>query len=455
MKRLIVLSLLIMIVGSLGACVAPTPPPAAAPTEAPAPVTIKMVYWPGPESDAMQKVVDWYNTNKSPESGVKVEMILFSREGFWEKQETIMAAGSPEVDMIFTASYIVGKHAPFLDPLDPYFADPSLSAGGSPETFIPSALDSLKVDGKMYGIPMDVSNHFLYYRTDLIDKLLTDPEWGGKYTEIAKAELGKELTPKKPEEWNWDDFMATALSFTKKYNPDAPTDFGTALQAKNLIYNVMIWNDVLYSLGGTWFKEGDQPAFDTPEAREAMDVFVTLMQKEASPAGSTTYEYAEANEAFKTGKVALILQWSAAYHELTDPEKSAVADQVGLAPIPGPRHATHVHALGVGLNAASEHKEEAFKWISFLATPEAMRMYAEAGGIPPVSEVLTEMGDQRPEFPIIAEHVDKYGFVETTRAETVPILEILAKRFSAAWALETSPEEALDMAQQEVIELLK
>src|SRR5206468_1350429 len=75
------------------------------------PTTIRMVYWPGPESDAMRKVVDWYDANRTPADGTTVEMVLFSREGFFDKEAAVLAARSSEVDMVFTASYILGRHA--------------------------------------------------------------------------------------------------------------------------------------------------------------------------------------------------------------------------------------------------------------------------------------------------------------------------------------------------------
>lgn len=71
----------------------------------------------------MQKVVDAYNSGPGKSDGVKVEMVLFSREGFWEKEESIPSAKSPEVDLIYTASYVVGRHAPNLDPLNPMVGD--------------------------------------------------------------------------------------------------------------------------------------------------------------------------------------------------------------------------------------------------------------------------------------------------------------------------------------------
>src|SRR5438445_5600403 len=81
------------------------------------PATVRMVYWPGPESDAMRKVVDWYNANRTPADGTKVEMVLFSREGLFDKEAAVLAARSSEVDMVSTASYILGRHAPHMDSL--------------------------------------------------------------------------------------------------------------------------------------------------------------------------------------------------------------------------------------------------------------------------------------------------------------------------------------------------
>ena len=46
--------------------------------------------------------------------------------------------------------------------------------------------------------------------------------------------------------------MATALFFTKSLNPDSPTRYGTVLQLKNLIFNIMIWEAALVSNGGNW-----------------------------------------------------------------------------------------------------------------------------------------------------------------------------------------------------------
>jgi multiple sugar transport system substrate-binding protein len=404
---------------------------------------INMLYWPGPESDAMSKVVAAYNNGQGKKDGVEVKMAPAPREGFWEKESAMMSANGSDVDIYMTATYKIGEHKGHLVPLEDKLGD-------GLKTFIGTTVDSLKNDGHVYGLPMDVSNHFMYYRKDLIKKLLSDAAWQAKYKQISKQVTGKELSPKDPKDWNWDDFIAASAFFTKKYNSDSPTEYGTALQAKNLIYNVMIWNDVLYSYGGTWYKDG-KANFDTEEGKKALAVYADIYRRNLTPASSSTFEYPETNQAFQTEKAAFILQWSAAYHELSDKTKSAnVADKVGIAPIPGEKHQTHVHVLAVGLNNSSKHQDASLKWLKYLATKDAQQVYAQNGGIPSVTDILNGMKDQRPEFPYIAEHVDKYGFVEDTSDKVFPVLEVLAKHLSAAWADQTDVDTALKKANDEV-----
>lgn len=413
---------------------------------------VTLLFWPGPESEAMQKAIDAYNGGQGQTDKVSVKQILFSREGYFDKELTDLAAGSKEFDMALVTTYTLGRYAPYLSPLDSYLNKQNLSA------FIPSAVASLNFQGKQYGVPTDVSNHFTYYRKDLVDRLLKDTAWQARYRQISQKVLGKALSPKPADQWTWDDFMATALFFTKSLNPDSPTVYGTALQMKNLLFNVMIWQSTLVSFGGNLFDKDGKPSIDSDAARKGLAVYTTLFKNRATPPGSTNYEYAEANEAFRGGQVATMLQWSAAFNELSDKEKSPqVYDKVALAPMPaGPQgHKTHVHSLGIGVNNASEKKDAAGKFMAWLGSEAAMRVYAEAGGLPPVTSVLKGLAAKRPEFPLVADHISKYGFVVNggTAAYAVPVYTALAQEFSAVWAGTKSVDDALKAATQAMTRL--
>ncbi len=413
--------------------------------------TVTLLFWPGPESEAMQRVVDAYNAGPGTEDGVTVEQLLFSRQGYFDKELADLAAGSTEFDLALVTTYTLGRYAPYLEPLDDYVtSDPS-------QTFIPTALTSLQADGQQFGVPTDVSLHFTYYRQDLVDQLLSDEAWRAAYGDLSEEYLGERLEPVDPQEWTWDDYLATSLFFTQALNPDSPTRYGTALQLKNLIFNIMLWQSTVVSNGGNLFDDGGNVTIDSEAARRGLEIYQTIIDNGATPSGSLNAEYPETNEAFRSGQVATILQWNAAYNELNNPELSPlVAGKIGIAPLPAGTEGqrTHTHSLGIGMNAASTKKEAAGAFVDYLFTQEAMEVYAEAGGTPPVAAVLEGQTETRPEFAQVAEYLDRYAYVVNggTAAYAVPVYEILAEAFSGVWAGQQSVDEALSEAAERMTE---
>ncbi len=404
--------------------------------------TIKMVSWPGPEGDAMGKVVEAYNAGQGKEDGVTVEMVLLSRQDTFSKETALMASKSSDMDIYWTASYNVGQYSPSLEPLD----------GVDTSNYFPVAVDGLTYEDKLYALPLDVSNHFLLYRKDLIDALLNDPAAQAEYEEISADVLGEARAPKDPNEWDLEDFKAMSAYFSKSSNPSSPTEFGTILQAKNLLYNTMIWNDVLWGYGGNW-ADGTTATLDTPEAKKADAPSTDIYTNKWTSPDSAQAEFPETQAALQSGNVAFALQWSAAFAALNDPEQSPdVAGKIAIARVPGGQ--THVHALSVSLNKYSKNKEAANTWLSYLATPEAMTAYAEAGGIPAMPAVLEANTDINPAFAEVSESIAKYGFAEPVFPQTFQAYSKLAEDLSGAWVGLTPADEALEIANSDLQALL-
>jgi multiple sugar transport system substrate-binding protein len=401
--------------------------------------TVKMVLWPGPEGDAMQKVVDAYNASQGKKDGVTVKMILLSRDNTFAKEAALMKAKSSEYDIYFTASYLVGQHAPYLSDLK----------GVKDSLYLKASVNSLKVAGKQKALPLDTSLHFMYYRKDLIASLSAN---AAKYTQIAKEVLGKDLKPNSdPSTWSWDDALATAAFFTQKYNPASPTKYGYALPAKNLLYNTMIWNDVLWGLGGNWLKNG-KPNLNTPTGKAAIDVYNTIYTKGLTSPESSQWEYAETNSALTSGNAAMALQWNAAYSELST--TGATKDQVGIAAPPGKGARTHVHALAVGLNKYSKNQAASAKWMAYLATVPAMKAYANAGGVPSMPSILTGMVAKNASFANIIEYAGKYGYSESAGAREFDIYAALAEVLSPAWSGQKTSSDVAAAADEAIKKLL-
>jgi len=274
------------------------------------------------------------------------------------------------------------------------------------------------VDGKLYGIPTDVNVHVLIYRRDLI--------------------------PNPPE--TIDEMVEIARKFTRKFNPNSPTEYGYIVSGKTSLYNAMLWESLMASAGGTPFELGREleavENLTKPAAKKALEVYVNFIKEGISPPDSITYEYAEANAAFQAGEAAMYIQWNAAIRELRDKEKSPLVwNEVGIAPIPGIRpisviptltvlHRSRAHYLGFSINKASLHKKEAFKFLAYLTTTRAMLDYLKNGGLPPMRSIFVN-------------------------PEVLSIYDTLAKHISAAWSGVIGVDEALSNAQKELRELLR
>ncbi len=410
--------------------------------------TVRMVYWPGPESDAMQIVLDYFNENLAEEAGFYVEQELFGRDQIMLKQEALMTAGSSDVDLFFTASRWLGKYYSFMEPLEPLMSDPEVNIWGTDTTGrIQAAVDGFRgFDGTLYGVPMDISSHFLYYRSDYIDQLLTDAAWQETYKKISLEQLGVELEPKHPEEWTWDDYLAASYFFTKAYNPDSPTEYGNFTHGKVMGPTAFLWTNCYWSFGGDWFDADGNVNFDNEAAAQALGIWKTSFANGLTPPSSVTGEYSEDNEAFLAGQVALSVHWNAAFSTL-NAESSPIHGKIAVtAPPAGPEgRFAYNHTLGVGISKFSAHKEEAARWISWLYSEEAAKLYAEAGGIPPHTTVLNEMSEQRPDFGYMVDVVGKYG---KNLPPTAGIIEDLAcQDLSNAWTGVVSIEDGLKSLQ--------
>lgn len=405
--------------------------------------TVKMVAWPGPEGDAMKKVVDAYNAGQGKKDDIEVDLVLLSRQDTFSKETALMSSKSSEVDIYWTASYNVGQFSPSLEPLDDI----------DTSNYFPVATEGLTYNDKLYALPLDVSNHFLLYRQDLIDGLLNDPAAVEEYKTISAEVLGEEREPADPQKWDLDDFKAMSAYFSSATNPDSPTQYGTILQAKNLLYNTMIWNDVLWGYGGNW-AEGGTATLDNDAAKKAVQLYADIYTNKWTSPDSAQAEFPETQAALQSGNVAFALQWSAAFASLNDPAQSPdVAGKIAIAPVPGGQ--THVHALSVSLNKYSKNKAAAKSLLGYLATTDAMTAYAEAGGIPAMPDVLAANESLNPAFGKVSESISEYGYSEPVFPKTFQAYSAIAEALSGAWVGQTPVDEAVNNANDALQELLE
>lgn len=415
---------------------------------------VTVLGWPGgSEETALRAAVKAYNALSTTSDDDKVNLIFFSRDGFYDKLQTDMAAGSSAFDANLLATYSIGRYAAYMDPID--------LGPEAEKVFGAAVLKTMQYDGKQYGVPTDLSLQFMYYRKDLIDALLKDDSAKATYSEIAQKYLGKALEPKAPEDWTWDDWAATALYFTKAVNPQSPVRYGTVLQMKNLLFNMMVFEDLPRSYGGNWMDEQGNVTIDSDAWRTALELYKTLYDAGVTPKDSLSYEYPETNAALESGQVATALQWNAAAGELTDETKApAIADKIGIAPPPaGPDgRFDHIHSLGLGINKNAKNKEGAIKFLQWLSTEDAALTYAKNGGSPALSpDVVSKIADQRPDLVTLGKYAGQYGLVMNgaTSANALSVYELQAKEFTGYWSGQQTLDQALTNTRNGMEKLLQ
>lgn len=420
----------------------------------PAFAKVTVLGWPGgPEEAALRAAADAYNAKADVADDNKVELLFFNRDGFWDKLQADLAAGSKAFDANLLATYSIGRYAPFMEPVE--LSDEAKSVYGE------QVLTTMQYEGKQYGVPTDLSLHFMYYRTDLIDALLKDDAAKARFAEISEKHLGKKLEPKTPDEWTWDDYAATALYFTQAVNPDSPTRYGTVLQLKNLLFNMMVFQSLPRAYGGNWMDDAGKVTVDSEAYRKGLEIYKLLYDAGATPRDSLSYEFAEANAAYASGQIAAMVQWNGAASELMSKEKSPSVGEVteAVAPPTGPEgRFTHIHGLGFGLNKNAENKDGAIAFIKWLSSKEAALVYARNSGAPALTpDVVKDVATERPDLVKLGEFAGKYGYVMNggTTAKALSVYELQAKEFTGYWSGQQSLDDALKNTEAGMTELLK
>ena len=414
----------------------------------PALAEVTVLGWPGgPEEAALRAVTEIYNARPDVTEENKVELLFTSRDGFFDKLQVDLAAGSTAFDVNLIATYSIGRYAPFMEPIT--LSDEAGAVFGD------TVLSTMQFDGAQYGVPTDLSLHFLYYRQDLIDALMADDAAKARYGDISEQYLGERLEPKAPSDWTWTDFAANALYFSQSVNPDSPTRYGTVIQMKNLLFNMMVFHSWPRSYGANWMDEAGAITVDSPAYRTALEMAKMLYDAGATPPDSTSYEYAEANAAFSSGQVAAMVQWNAAAAELTAAQPATGT----FAPPAGPEgRFTHIHGLGLGLNKAAENKEGAIAFLQWLSTAEAALAYARAGGAPGLAgETAAQLAAERPDLVQVGEYASTYGFVMRggTSENALSVYEAQAKEFTGFWAGTQDLDTAMANITASMTELLQ
>lgn len=326
-------------------------------------------------SGAFQKGIDAFN-EANPKLKARLIQLPEAADAQREQQIQRLRAESPEcdvlgMDVIWTAEYAA---AGWLDDLTDV-VEPKRGE------FIPSTVEAVEYDGKLWAFPFNTNAGFLYYRTDQVD-----------------------AAPK-----SWEDVYAAAKD-------------GKGVVFQGSAYEGLTVNflELLYSAGGKVLSEdGESSEIDSPEAREVLDFMSEGVKSGAVPKAVSTYKEEESRRAFEAGQATFMRNWPYAYALGKD---SAIADKFDIATFPsygGSEGAGVLGGYNLAVSAFSENPGGALKLAEFLVGPEAQKIMMTEASLPATLSSVYDDPDVRKATPFAEELRDAVAQAEPRPASPV------------------------------------
>lgn len=345
-----------------GTAAEPTAAPAggeAAATTAPAPsgdaVTIRWRTRPGDAAE--QQVYEELNTlvnEQLGDQGITATYDPAPNQGYFEKLKTELAAGNaPDIfwiggvelaDFVNTGQILDLK--PLVD------ADSEFDIG----VFYPNVIEQLTRDGKLYGLPRDISTMVVYYNADMF-------EAAGLETPRELAEAGN---------WNWDTMLEAAKALTNPAEQKYGLGFGNWWGPG--------WGYFINAAGGSPFNaDRTGCALNSPEAIAGATFAQNLYTEQLLPAGD-----ADGEALFSAGNVGMYFngRWFA------PGVRTNAQFNWDVAPMPaGETESTWLFWGPYLVNAKTANPEAAWEVLKVLTSAEATGKVAALGtNIPPRSD---------------------------------------------------------------------
>ncbi len=138
---------------------------------------------------------------------------------------------------------------------------------------------------------------------------------------------------------------------------------------------------LLHDFGGAEFGENWKVTFNSPQAVEALEYYLSLLPYE--PEGVAEFDSDQEGETLLQGNAFAATIWTGWCRQTDDPARSRVVNQIGFSVPPG--NVKRVAKLGLfmaGIAASAPHKTEAVEFLKWFSRSDVQTKFARAGGIP-------------------------------------------------------------------------
>jgi len=301
------------------------------------------------------------------------ELTVSVEAGAMEKLLVQCATGTgPDIIDIYNAAQMSGyvKAGLLLD-LTPY----AETMGFGPDKTYPSLRDGLSVEGKQYRFPCNVAVNAMVYNKDVFDD-----------HDIPYPEQG----------WTYDDFIAIGKQFA------TPGKSGKTHLAIANYDSLALFRDIYWGHGGTYYRDnGLASNMDSPAAIEAMQLYHDMLHVHGVIPTPEVASSMSAQGGWGSGGITWFSNERAAmidigrWYLIMIVNYPGISEKLGVVPLPrvGNRPSCgFIDARAAGVNAKSPHREEALKFLQYLADEPYNRLIVKDGDSLPPNPAYAQNG---------------------------------------------------------------
>jgi multiple sugar transport system substrate-binding protein len=314
-----------------------------------------------------------------------------------------------ESDVVWTAEFANQK----------WLLDMSDYVNTRKDELIPSTLESVTYDGKIWGMPRVTDSGFLYYRTDQVKQV--------------------------PSTW-------------QEVYKQAKANDGIVYQGASYEGLTCDYLELAFAAGGKVLSDdGKKSEINSPENVKALQFMVDGIKDGAAPKAVTTYMEEPARRAFESGKATFMRNWPYAY--ALDQQAPKIKGKFKVAPFPSFEGGGKAGILGghnMVISAYSKNPGATLKFIDYMTSAPVMKSNAVKYSKSPVLRATYQDAAVKKALPF-APQLEQA--IEQAKSRPVSpvyslISEAIYKNVNAALAGEKDPQGALKDADSQITKAL-
>lgn len=408
------------------------------------------------EATANSQIIESLLPDFEAKTGIKVNLEQAPYDSLVQKAVLDFTTHKGNYDVLSIPYEYLGAFAEkkYLAQQDDFVAKPPSGLGStySSDDIVPALWKaSSNWKDHWYGMPSNSAVMMMFYRKDLFED-------AGEQAAF-KAKYGYDLAPAK----TWQQYQDVAAFFTRKSGDKlagqalAAPFYGVALAGKRHVATVLEWMNYSWTNGGDLFDQSGQPAVNSASNVGALDYEKALTAY--APPGYTSATWDEVTAQLQQGTAAEAITWGDTAGAMEAADQSKVAGKMGYTDIPtakeGDKTEAHLGSWTYSVNGDSKNQEAAQLFMAWAMSKPVQLELANQGGLPALTSTFTD--------PALVAKLpywkQELSSLEQARSRPrIPqwsgISDAMALALSKALSNQSTPQGALDEAQQKITDLM-